>query len=228
MSASREPEARGERQRQASVARSAIVRGELRGERLRELLLSVPVRERDAWVDELLGFAEPPPDSAELPRGAVPYLPSGVDEILAMVRDVPVRADDQLVDLGSGLGRAVILAHLLSGAHASGVEIQGLLVGFAKARSAALNLARVSFVHGDAAEVKLDGSVFFLYAPCNGDLLAAVLRRVEDVARRRPIVVCAVALELHGLAWLERRKTAHVSLALYDSCVVGVPRRERR
>jgi SAM-dependent methyltransferase len=205
----------------ARTARAEIESGALRGAALLELLLAVPVLDRDGWVDELLGFDEPPPDIANLPRGAVPYLPSGVDEILAMVVEVPVRPDDELVDLGSGLGRVVILAHLLSGARACGVEIQEPLVRRARARCVELALPLVSFVHANAADAELDGSIFFLYSPFNGDMLSAVLRRLEEVARRRPIVVCAVCLEFRGVPWLRARKTAKVSLAIYDSCVHG-------
>ncbi|WP_375757304.1 hypothetical protein [Corallococcus exercitus] len=204
-------------------ARAGIQSGALRGDAFRELLLSVPAHERDGWVDALLGFDEPPPDIANLPHGAVPYLPSGVDEILAMVDEAPLRHDSAFVDLGSGLGRVAILAHLLSGARAQGVELQEPLVHRARARCAELALPLVSFVHANAADVELDGSVFFLYAPFNGEMLAAVLRRLEDVARRRRIVICAVDLELHGVPWLRERKTQKVSLTLYTSYMHSVP-----
>lgn len=207
----------------ARIARAEVESGALRGEALLELLLMVPFRDRDAWADELLGFEAPPPDVPNLPRGAVPYLPCGIDEILATVRDVPIRSDDEFVDLGSGLGRVVILAHLLSGARTRGIEIQEPLVRSTKARCAELALAEVSFVHANAADTHLDGSVFFLYSPFNGQMLTSVLRRLEDVARRRPIVVCAVGLEFHGEPWLQRRQSSIVSLALYDSHAPGIP-----
>ncbi len=201
----------------ARAARAEIASGALRGAALLELLCAVPFCDRDAWVDELLGIEPPPPDAPDLPRGAVPYLPCGVDEIIATVQDAPVGPDDELVDLGSGLGRVVVLAHLLSGARTRGIEIQAPLVDRARARCAALGLTAVSFVHGDAAGAELDGSIFFLYAPCNGDLLARVVRRLEDVARRRPIVVAAVALELPDVPWLAARSTSRVALTLYES-----------
>ncbi len=210
------------------IARAEIESGTLRGNALFELLLSVPFLDRDGWLDELLGFDEPPPDIANLPRGAVPYLPSRVDEILAMVVEAPIEPDDELVDLGSGLGRVAILAHLLSGARARGVEIQEPLVRRARSRCAALALPLVSFVHANAADTELDGSIFFLYSPFNGQMLSAVLRRLEEVARRRPIVVCAVGLEFRGVPWLRPRKSENVSLALYDSCIHGVPLRSPR
>jgi SAM-dependent methyltransferase len=193
--------------------------GALRGAALLDLLRGVPFLERDVWVDELLGIEAPPPDIPDLPRESVPYLPCGVDEIVAAVVEAPVEPDDVLVDLGSGLGRVVILAHLLSGARGLGVEIQEPLVRSARARCAELALAEVSFVHADVADVELDGSVFFLYAPFNGAMLARVVRRLEDVARRRPIVACTVGFELHDLPWLVPRKTSCRSLTLYDARV---------
>jgi hypothetical protein len=209
----------------ALLARAEIQRGVLRGAALLERLLAIPFLERDAWTDVLLGLADPPADAPDLPRGAVPYLPSGVEEILATLREVPVRPDDELVDLGSGLGRVLMLAHLLSGARGHGVELQAHLVTSARDRCAELGLERVTFLHANAADVELDGSVFFLYAPCNGEMLARVLRRLEEVARRRPIVVCTVALEFRDVPWLSPRTTSSVTLAVYDSCVPGVPRR---
>jgi hypothetical protein len=213
---------------QARAARAEVRSGALRGAALLERLRSVPFIDRDAWIDDVLGIEDAiTPDVPDLPRGSVPYLPCGVGEIVAMVEEVPVRADDQLVDLGAGLGRVVLLGHLLSGARAMGVEIQEPLVRSARDRCIELDVADVSFVHADAADLELDGSVFFLYAPFHGAMLARVVRRLEEVARRRPIAVCAVGLELHDVPWLVARKTSCVSLALYDSDVLGVPRRSR-
>lgn len=208
---------------EARAARAEVASGALRGAALLDRLCAVPVLERDAWVDELLGIDPPPPDVPDLPRGAVPYLPCGVDEIVAMVREVPLGTGDDLVDVGAGLGRVVLLAHLLSGARARGVELQAPLVERARRSAAelALAVADVSFVHADAADCELDGSVVFLYAPCNGALLARVVRRIEDAARRRPIVVAAVGLELHDAPWLSARPTSHrpghPALTLYDA-----------
>jgi len=203
----------------ARRARAEIEFGTLRGRALLELILSIPFRDRDAWIDELLGFEVPPPDIPDLPRGSVPYLPSGVDEILAMVLEVPVRPDDELVDLGSGIGRVVILAHLLSGARVRGVEIQEHLVRSARDHCEQLRLPAITFVQANAADAlpPLDGSIFYLYAPFNGEMLTSVLSRLEEVARRRPIVLCAVGLEFHGVTWLRPRKTSCASLTLYDS-----------
>jgi SAM-dependent methyltransferase len=186
-----------------------------RGEALHDALLAVPPADRDAWVDQLLGLGEAPPDSG-LPPGGVPYLPAGVAEILAMIREVPVKHDDTFVDLGSGLGRVVMLTHLLTGAKAQGIEIQRELVERAKACAARLRLSGVSFLQADAATAELDGSVFFLYAPFNGELLKRVLARLEEVARRRPIRVCTVDLALDGVRWLRPRPTDSLALTIYE------------
>jgi hypothetical protein len=212
----------------AQAARAAVTSGALRGAALLELVRSVPLLDRDVWIDELLGIDEPPPDIPDLPRGSVPYLPAGVEEILAMVAEAPVGPDDELVDLGSGLGRVVVLAHLLSGARTLGVEIQEPLVRRATTLGTALALSAVSFVHASAADLELDGSVFFLYAPFHGEMFTQVVRRLEEVARRRAIVVCAIGFEFHDLPWLRPRSTSCLSLTLYDSCVPGVPRGPRR
>ena len=220
--------------RSSAIAMRIRIRGDgVEGTALLDSLLTVPPHDRDAWVDVLLGIDALPTDVPDLPRDAVPYLPCGVDEILAVLREVPISAADELVDLGAGLGRVAILVHLLSGARAHGVELQAPLVQSARACCAALGLDDVTFTHGDVAETELDGSVFFLYTPFTGATLTRALARLEEVARRRPIVICAIGFELPRLAWLPQRvrdgeaRSAIPALTLYDSSVAGVPARMR-
>jgi len=205
----------------AVAAREAIARGSLRGATLAALLQAVPTRDRDAWVDAVLGIAEMPDDDPSLPRGAVPYLPCGVAEILAVVELVPLGPSSVLVDVGSGLGRVVVLAHLLSGACARGIEIQEHLASAARASAArlALHPPVVTFVHGDATseDVSLEGDVFFLYAPFNGEMLRRALERLRAVARSHPIVVCTVGVELASEDWLTSRPPSSGALTIYDS-----------
>jgi hypothetical protein len=206
-------------QEQVRAARERVRAGELRGAALHEMIGALPWTERDAWVDELLEIESHVRDVPDLPRGAVPYLPCGVDEILAMVSEVPLTPCDELVDLGAGLGRVAILGHLLSGARTLGIEIQPPLVESARACCAALGLDDVAFLQGDAAEMDLDGSVFFLYSPFNGAMLARVIDRLRAVARLRGITVCTVGMELPDIRWLVQRAPSHASraLALYDA-----------
>lgn len=60
--------------------------------------------------------------------------------------------------------------------------------------------------------------MFYLYAPFNGEMLARVLVRLEVVARRRRIVVCAVGLEFQDVPWLRAKKSSSCrSLTIYES-----------
>lgn len=203
----------------ARVLRAEIIDGargkKLRGHALADLIRDAPPRDRDTFVDEMLGFDHIPGDS-ELPRGGTPYLPCGVEEILRMVREVPLRPTDTFVDLGSGVGRVAILAHLVSGARAGGIEIQRPLVGVARERVEALRLPDVTFVLGNVVDVELDANVFFLYSPFGGDMLRAVLAKLEALARTRAIVVCTVDMELHA-PWLVARRSTSLALTIYDS-----------
>lgn len=204
-------------------ARAGISSGELRGDALLAFLSSVPPEEREAVLDAALGLPPPPPDVA-LPRGAVPYLPSSTSAIVTATREAPVTSRDVFVDIGSGLGRAAILAHLFTGARAIGIEIQRHLVEGARALCRALGIEGVSFVEGDAADpdVPLDGDVFYLYAPFNGPMRARVLGRLEAVAAKRPFVVCAVDFDLDDQRWLARRASSSLEVTFYQ------PRSARR
>jgi SAM-dependent methyltransferase len=140
--------------------------------------------------------------------------------------EAPVRVDDVVIDLGAGLGKVVLLAHLLTGATTRGIELQPALVE--RAREAARRLgASARFTHADVRDADLDdGTVFFLYLPFTGPALTRVLQRLHAIAKRRAIVVCSLGLDLDREAsWLVRRPIDSFWLALYDS---SVPRARRR
>jgi SAM-dependent methyltransferase len=186
-------------------------------------LASFPPSERDARVEEHLGIRAAPP--AE-PPGAdlVGYHAAGVASIVRMLIEVPVRADDVVLDLGSGLGKVVLLTHLLTGARARGVELQPALVSRARNAASAHGLD-VTFEQGDAREADLDdANVFFLYLPFTGPALARVLDRLMEVATLRPIVVATLGVDLDRVApWLARRPVDSFWLALYDGATSGRP-----
>jgi len=181
----------------------------------RKALLEVPFFDRDAWVDAVLGIKELPDDMPDLPRESVPYLPCGVEEILAMVDEAPVTANSEFVDLGSGLGRVAMLVHLLTGARTHGIELQAHLVQ--QAHSLSAGLSGVTFTAGDATEIELDGSTFFLYAPFSGDMLQRALARLHEVAQKRTIVIGAVGFEFQDVSWLQPRTTSVPTLTVYVS-----------
>jgi SAM-dependent methyltransferase len=196
---------------------------------LLDWLASLPPGERDAAVEDHLGIAAEPPSSAPPGDHHVGYHASGVAPIVRMLVEVPVVADDVVVDLGAGLGKVAMLARLLTGATARGIELQPALAERAReaARRAGLD---VGFTEGDARDADLDdGTVFFLYVPFTGPVLAEVLRRLRAVASRRAIVVCSLGLELDREApWLARRPLDSFWLTIYDSVAPEVPSRPPR
>jgi SAM-dependent methyltransferase len=183
-----------------------------------DALLAVPFVERDAFVDRALGFG-PPPDDGPLPRGSVPYIPCGVDAIVHAVREAPVTSRGVFVDLGAGVGRALVVAHLLSGARAVGVELQPHLVAEGRAHVARLGLeGAVRLVEGDAGACPVpEGTVFFIYASFGRDVLSRVLAWLLPLARDRRVTLCAVGFEIDGVSWLEASPTSCAELVVYRS-----------
>jgi SAM-dependent methyltransferase len=187
------------------------------GPRLLRWLASIPLADRDEAMEERLGIR----DTSTWPEPGehlVAYQPSGVAAIVRMLIEVPVTADDVVVDLGSGMGKAAILASLLTGATARGVELQPELVQRAREAAARAGAAGVTFQQGDAREAPVDdGTVFFLYLPFRGPVMDDVLARLRAVAVRRPIVVAALGVDLDRAApWLVRRPLDAFWLAIYD------------
>ena len=167
---------------------------------------AVPPLERDVWLDIALGLGPPPADGPELPPGGVPYLPCAIDSLLRCVDVAAIGSADVVVDIGSGVGRAAVALHLLTGAAVVGVEVQRELVAGARALAARLDLARVTFVEADAAEPPSPaaaGTVFFLYCPFGGERLARFLAWLEPIARARAARLACVDLPLPPLTWLE-------------------------
>jgi SAM-dependent methyltransferase len=204
----------------AEATRRLIQQGLHDPRTFRAALLEVPPAGRDRWLDAVLGLDEIPDDGPELPRGCVPYLPCSVDVLLRTVDEAPIRPSDVFVDVGSGLGRAAILVHLLTGAGAIGLEIQPALALASRALASSLRLSGVSCVTGDAARLTdliTIGSVFFLYCPFSGDRLAKVLADLESIARTRPLRVCAVDLPLPPCPWLTLQSQHPGNLAIYRS-----------
>jgi protein-L-isoaspartate O-methyltransferase len=186
-----------------AAARAAIARGELRGAALRDAIDVVPSARRDAWIEEVLDLAHPPLDEPSLARDLVPYVPSGVAEILRAVDATGLGPGQELLDLGAGMGKVVLLASLLTGARARGVELDGRLVASARAAAAALGADGVTFDHGDARDVDPGApDVVFLYVPFTGDVLRTVLDRLAPSARARRAFVCASAVDRARHPWL--------------------------
>jgi len=184
------------------------------------MLAEIPAQERDTWLDLLWDLDAIAPDDPELPRGCVPYLPCPVATLLDALEQASVTSDDVFVDVGSGAGRATLLAHLVTGAGCIGLEIQPTLLATAQGRAVWLRLSHLRFLGGDAAETiraVTIGTVFFLYCPFSGDRLRRFLDGLAVVARSRPIRVCCVDMPALEVPWLTRLPSASSNIDVYRS-----------
>jgi SAM-dependent methyltransferase len=196
--------------------RAQLRDGGLRGQALLARLVARSDAERDEWVERLLGIRELGPRAPSPERELIGYQPSGVGALLRLIDDVPITARDELVDVGSGLGKVTMLVHLLTGARCVGLERDGELLARARERAAALQLDGVRYVLGDARELALPGTVYFMYAPATGAALASVLVQLEAASRGRRVVVCTLGLDLAHVPWLRERPSDDLFVSIYD------------
>lgn len=138
----------------------------------------------------LLAQGAPGQAQAPLHPDMVYYQPTPAQKVLDLLQRSELGPADVFCDLGSGLGQVAILAALLTGAQAGGVEHEPAYVAHARACAQALQLPHVSFAQGDARETRLGGaSVYFLYTPFRGAMLRQVLQRLRHEAAQRPLRV---------------------------------------
>lgn len=208
----------------ADAIRGRLIVQEVAPSAFRTALLSVSPADRDAWVDRVLGLDGIAEDGPQLPSGCAPYLPCSVDTLVAAVDEASIDHNDVFVDVGSGVGRAGLLVHLLTGATVVGVEIQSSLVSASRKCAESLNVERFSVVEGDASELAgslVTGSVFFFYCPFGGDRLSKVIDNLEPIARTRPLRLCAVDLQLPARSWLVPLSSQRHDLVVWGTGVQG-------
>lgn len=88
--------------------------------------------------------------AAEEALSPAPFITTPPDVVYRMLELAGTRADDLVVDLGSGDGRIVIAAAEKFGARGLGIELDGALVEKSRDNARRANVAeRVSFVQGD-------------------------------------------------------------------------------
>jgi tRNA G46 methylase TrmB len=204
----------------AKLMRTRLMSNRASPELIRSTLNRISTEERDAWLDLVLDVEESLEDEPDLPRGCVPYLPCPVSTVLDAVDQAKVTSRDVFVDVGAGIGRAVFLAHLLTGAGCIGIEVQSSLTKMAVGRADWLNLSRTRFIHGDAVELIpfiTVGTVFFLYCPFSGGRLERLLDGLEDIARTRQIRICCVDMAPLARPWLTRMSSTSSEIDLYLS-----------
>lgn len=194
-------------------------------EQFRASLRALPSHARDTWLDAVLGIDGVVADEPTLPRGSTPYYPCSVEVLLRTIDVAGITQQDVFVDIGSGIGRATTLVHLLTGARAIGIEIQRDLVERARDLAETFGLSQVTTLEGDATELVgrvANGTVFFLYCPFSGTGLELVLEQLAGPARARPISVCCVHLPTLKRDWLELVTSDNDELVVYRS-VAGPP-----
>jgi hypothetical protein len=179
-------------------------------------LAAVPIELRDHWLEEVLGIAYPPLVARRLPRDLVTYSPTGVAEVSFMLEQGDLVPGRVLVDLGSGLGKVVLLAALLAGVQAIGIELDAELVAGARAAASALQLQGTSFICGDLREVPLpEADVYYMFIPLARS--SEILRRLEPLAQKRQIVLFSQELDLAQAPWLRRTGRGSYWLERFES-----------
>jgi SAM-dependent methyltransferase len=99
------------------------------------------------------------------------------------------RSELTLLDVGSGRGRALLLAVEHGFGHAVGVEHDAELHRVACANVARRGLGdRITLLHGDARELLLPPGplVLFIYNPCPREVLEPILERIRALLRADP------------------------------------------
>lgn len=158
---------------------------------------------------------------------------SCLDLTRVLDRVAPRPANDVLLDLGSGLGRVVLIAALRPFRRVIGVEISPQQVERAKRN---LELARpklachdVQLVCGNAAEYEIPGdvTVVYLFNPFGGEVLRGVIRGIRRSVETRPRKVSIIVAtarrfeqEVAGQTWLRRGWELH---GLRDHVVYETP-----
>lgn len=142
----------------------------------------------DELIAGVLQVREPENGPAALEPEQVFYQPTPVRHALEMIQISGLTKGDVLIDLGSGLGHVCMLASILTGARAIGIEVETAYSASARACARSLGLDRVSFIQQDARTADLSiGTVFYLYTPFSGSILTAVLNNLESESRSRSI-----------------------------------------
>jgi hypothetical protein len=148
---------------------------------------------RDEVVSGVLQLREPSEPRLHPVPEMVFYQPTPVRHILRLIRASALSRSDVFVDLGSGLGHVALLTSMLTGARSFGIEVEAAYVATAQECAQSLRLGRVRFICEDARAADLcSGTVFYLYSPFTGSILADVLDRLRKESTSRPIKICAL------------------------------------
>jgi SAM-dependent methyltransferase len=174
----------------------------------------------DILLNGLLSCGNIPPETIISEPGMVYYQKTPARIVFEMIKKAGYMPGDVFFDLGSGLGQVAILVNLLTGMSCCGIEWQPAYCDYATACAASLNLNDTRFIHGDARYADYSrGTIFFLYTPCQGSMLTAVLENLRREAGKRKIKIFSYGPCTDDLVkknWLE-----NTLLALNDTDSFG-------
>lgn len=99
-----------------------------------------------------------------------------------------LKREDVFFDIGSGIGQAVILVNLISGAKAIGIEFEPSYCNYAKEVASKLHLFNIKFINEDARNIDYSkGTIFFLYTPFFGKIMEDVLALLKKISTKKAI-----------------------------------------
>ena len=178
----------------------------------------------DLLVGAVLDSGAPTVLQVPLQAEMVAYQPTPARAIIQAIERAPIRSEDVLCDLGSGLGWVVILAALITGARCRGIELEPAYVDVARRSARALDVQNATFVGGDLLAASLDNAtIYFSYTPLRGALLQKLIERLRAQAEERRIRICTLGpctkdfLETKWLARSDDDETSDREIALFHS-----------
>ena len=138
----------------------------------------------DTFINGLLHSQPPPAETRAREPGMVWFQKTPARIVFEMVEKARFTDADVFYDIGSGMGQVAILAHLLSGVAARGIEFEPAFCEHARASAADLDLPDVEFLQADAREADYSqGTVCFMYTPFEGPMLDEVLDKMRREAK---------------------------------------------
>lgn len=148
---------------------------------------------------------------SENSKGAQPYQPITEPAFNALIKALPIEpAELDFVDLGSGKGRALLLAARAGFRSIVGVEFSGELHQAATRNIAAAlghwpNVEKIQLIHGDAMayEPPEKGVLLYLYNPFDASVMAPVIEKWCQSMQRHDHAVWVVYVQPKELALFE-------------------------
>jgi len=187
----------------------------------------------DGTVDAILGVKtfSRVPLAPDLSARNIEYDPLPYRSLRAIARHLPLSPGDHLLDLGCGKGRVLCFFALRRVRRCSGVEISPQLAEEARRNAQFLRARRapIKVTLGDAIEAQIeDASIIYLFNPFSAEVMAPVLRNIENSLRAhpRPLRICyanpAQGTLLDSCDWLTRTDRFLVTWNGWHTCPVNI------